>query len=203
MSFAEQTLTEFDEDVAAGSATPGGGSVAALAGATGAALGEMVCNLTIGKDEYAAVADELSAIKDELGAHRQRLYELADEDSEAFTEVMAAFKTPEEEGRAEAIEEASKLAAEVPLETAEECLAVVEKTVPIAKNGNVNSVTDAGTGALLAYAGLQAALYNVEINMDSIGDEEFVDGLEADVASLRRDAEGAIEEVKGTVESSM
>lgn len=203
MSFSEQTLSKFNENIAAGTPTPGGGSVAALAGATGAALGEMVCNLTVGKDEYAEVEDEFIEIRGSLAAHRQRLQELADEDSEAFDEVMAAFKTQEGEGREEAIEEASKLAAEVPLETAEECLAVLEKTVPIAQKGNVNSVTDAGTGALMAYAGLQSALYNVEINMDSIGDEEFVESLMTDVSELRRDSEKAIEIVKETVDSGI
>ncbi|MFB6186291.1 MAG: cyclodeaminase/cyclohydrolase family protein, partial [Halobacteriaceae archaeon] len=176
---------------------------AALSGAMGAGLGEMVCNLTIGKDEYAEVERTLSDIRTELSNHRERLLELADEDSEAFDEVMAAFKTPEDEGRAEAIEEASKLAAEVPLETATECLAVIEKSIPIAQHGNQNSITDAGTGALMAYAGLQAALYNVEINLESINDEEYVAGVREEVAELRDSSKEAVNTVTESIEESI
>lgn len=203
MTFADQTVNEFIENIASGTATPGGGSVAAIAGAAGAALEEMVCNLTVGKDDYADVADELAAIQSELTAHRTRLLELADEDSAAFDEVMAAFKTPEDEGRAEAIEEASKLATEVPLETAEECLAVVEHAVAVTEKGNVNSVTDGGVGALLANAALQSALYNVEINLGSIDDDAFVDETVSRAEEIEDAAEEAMEQVLENVDEAM
>lgn len=203
MSFADQTVNEFIENVASGAATPGGGSVAAVAGAAGAALGEMVCNNTVTKDEYADVADDLEAIGSELTTHRTRLLELADEDSAAFDEVMAAFKTPEDEGRDEAIEDASKLATEVPLETAEECLAVVEHAVEVTEKGNVNSVTDGGVGGLLAHAALQSALYNVEINLSSIDDEEFVQATMSRAEEIATAAEGAIADVVENVEAQL
>jgi formiminotetrahydrofolate cyclodeaminase len=203
MTFADQTVREFIEDVASGTATPGGGSVAAIAGAAGAALCEMVCNLTIGKDDYADVEDELSEIESELSTHRERLLELADEDSAAFDEVMAAFKTPAEEGRAEAIEEASKLATEVPLETAENCLAVVEGAVTVTEKGSESSVTDGGTAGLLAHAALQAALYNVEINLASIDDESYVEDIASRAEEIEADAAAALEQVTQNVETNL
>lgn len=202
MTFSDQTITDFIDDVAQGSATPGGGAVAALAGATGAALEEMVCNLTVDKEGYEDVAEELGDIADELTANRTRLLELADEDAAAFNEVMDAYQTPEGEGRAEAIEEASKLATEVPLETAEECLAVLQHARTVTEKGNRNAVTDGGTGALLTHAGLQAALYNVTVNLGTIEDEGFVADVGSRTAEIEAEAEAALEEVMATVEAT-
>lgn len=202
MTFSDQTITDFIDDVAQGSATPGGGAVAALAGATGAALEEMVCNLTVDKEGYEDVAEELGDIADELTANRTRLLELADEDAAAFNEVMDAYQTPEDEGRAEAIEEASKLATEVPLETAEECLAVLQHARTVTEKGNRNAVTDGGTGALLTHAGLQAALYNVTVNLGTIEDEGFVADVGSRTAEIEAEAEAALEEVMATVEAT-
>ena len=201
MSFAEQTVAEFIENVASGTATPGGGSVAAVVGAAGAGLGEMVCNLTVDKDDYADVADELAERQSELAEHRSRLLELADEDSAAFEEVMAAFKTPEDEGRAEAIEDASKLATEVPLEIAEESLAVLESAVTVTEKGNENAVTDGGVGGLLAHAALRAAVYNVEINLGSIDDDSFVDETASRVEEIEAAADEALDQVVDNVEA--
>ena len=202
MTFSDQPITDFIDDVAQGSATPGGGAVAALAGATGAALEEMVCNLTVDKEGYEDVADELGDIADELTANRTRLLELADEDAAAFNEVMDAYQTPEDEGRAEAIEEASKLAAEEPLETAEECLAILQHARTVTEKGNRNAVTDGGTGALLTHAGLQAALYNVTVNLGTIEDEEFVTDVGSRTAEIEAEAEAALDEVMATVEAT-
>lgn len=199
MTFAEQPITDFIDDVAAGNATPGGGSVAAIAGAAGAALEEMVCNLTIGREEFAEVEADLSEAHEELTAHRVRLLELADEDSAAFEAVMDAYQTPEDEGRAQAIQDASKLATEVPLETAEECLAVLERAVLITDEGNPNAVTDGGTGAHLTYAALQAALNNVAVNLGTIEDEAFVEETAARADEIEVAAETYLEEVEANV----
>ena len=181
MSFAEQTLEQFIENLASGSPTPGGGSAAAVSGAIAASLAEMVCNLTIGKDRYAAVDAEMRGVRDMLADTRAALIELADDDAEAFDEVMVAFKMPKGEKRSRAIQEASKHAAEIPLETAKHCLDVLEQAVIVARKGNQNSITDAGTAALVAHAALNAALYNVRINLGGISDEAFCSEMTARV----------------------
>ncbi|MFW5903367.1 MAG: cyclodeaminase/cyclohydrolase family protein [Halolamina sp.] len=203
MSYADMTVREFVEELSTDSATPGGGSAAAIAGAMGAALGEMVCNLTIDKEGFEDVEDEMEAARDALEGRRERLLELADEDSAAFDELMAAFRTPEDEGKAEAIEAASKTAAEVPMETAQECLGVIEESIDVAAAGNPNAVTDAGTAALLAHAALESALYNVEINLGSIDDGTFRAEMQEKTDRLVEDADDALAEVQGAVDENL
>jgi len=175
MSLAEQRLTEFMDILASGAPTPGGGSAAALGGAMGAALAEMVCNLTLGKDTYADVQEEISRVQAVCRDHRRRLVSLVDEDASAFDQVMAAFKMPKGEERSSAIQAGYRKAASVPLETARHCLGVLEQAATIARIGNRNSITDAGSAALMAHAALHAALLNVKINLSGIRDRAFVD----------------------------
>jgi formiminotetrahydrofolate cyclodeaminase len=203
MTYADRTLAEFVDAIAAGDPTPGGGSAAAVVGATGASLVEMVCNLTVGREAYADVEAELEDVRASMQETRGRLFELADEDSAAFETLMAAYRTSEAEGRAEAIQDATKHATEVPLETAEACLAVIEHAVPVARKGNENAVTDGGTGALLAHAALQAALYNVEINLGTIDDEEFVDETAARADEIEERAAEALDTVTETVDGKV
>ncbi|HDS59962.1 MAG TPA: methenyltetrahydrofolate cyclohydrolase [Thermoplasmatales archaeon] len=175
MSLAEQRLTEFMDTLASGAPTPGGGSAAALGGAMGAALAEMVCNLTLGKDAYADVQEEVSRVQAACREHRRRLISLVDEDASAFDQVMVAFKMPKGEERSSAIQVGYRKAASVPLETARHCLGVLEQAATIARIGNRNSITDAGVSALMAHAALHAALLNVKINLSGIRDRAFVE----------------------------
>lgn len=200
MTYADRSITEFVSSIADGKPTPGGGSAAAVVGATGAALVEMLCNLTIGREEFADVEDDLVEIRDDLETRRERLLELADEDSAAFEEVMAAYKSDDDD-RAEAIEAASKQATETPLETAEACLAVVEHAVFVTEVGNENAVTDGGTGALLAHAALQAALYNVAVNLGTIEDEAYVSEMRDRADEIETRAADALAAVTETVDS--
>lgn len=202
MTYAERSITDFVSSIADGQPTPGGGSAAAIVGATGAALVEMLCNLTIGREEYADVEDDLVEIREDLETRRERLFELADEDAAAFEEVMAAYKSDEDD-RAAAIESASKRATEVPLETAEACLAVVEHAVRVTEVGNENAVTDGGTGALLANAALQAALYNVAINLGTIDEEAFVSETADRADEIEARAEEALSAVTATVDAQV
>ncbi len=194
MTYADTTITDFVSRIAEGQPTPGGGSAAAIVGATGAALVEMLCNLTIGREEHADVEAGLIEIRDDLESRRERLFDLADEDASAFEDVMAAYRSDDDD-RAAKIESASKQATEVPLETAEACLAVVEHAERVTEVGNENAVTDGGTGALLANAALQAALYNVAVNLGTIDDEAFV----ADTADRAEDVEARAEEALSAV----
>lgn len=187
MSFANLSHRDFNDRLADGSPTPGGGSAAALSAAMAAAAVEMVCNLSIDKTDDEEVEANLKTARDELRYHRDVLEQLADDDSEAFQEVMSAFRLEQGPDRTEAIQSAMKHAASVPMDTATRCLAITELAVQVAGIGNPNAITDAGAGGLFAHAAMEAALFNVEINLASIEDESFVEEMSADVAD-RRDA---------------
>ncbi|WP_425449436.1 cyclodeaminase/cyclohydrolase family protein [Dethiothermospora halolimnae] len=178
------TAKEFVADVASKKPAPGGGSVAALVGSLGAALTTMVGNLTIGRKAYDKLTEEQQKQLDEnfkkVEGLVERLNELVDEDTTSFNGVMKAFKMPKEteeekKARSKAIQEATKEALEVPLDTAIQCLEVLKLQKVFALYGNQNAITDAGVGALLAYAGLEGALFNVKINLGSIKDSEYVE----------------------------
>ena len=174
----QQTVTDFLDALASNAPAPGGGSVAALSGALGAALLSMVCNLTLGKRKYAAVQDEIAALVEQTEALRHRLTGLLQADVEVYTGVSAAYKmprkTPEAKAaRSAAIQEALKAAAQVPLDVAGACVEVLDLCTQTAEQGNLNAVSDAGVAALMAEAGLRSAALNVIINVNAIKDEAF------------------------------
>jgi len=200
-------LNGFLSELASDSPTPGGGSVAALCGAIGAALNSMVANLTIGKKKYAEVED---AMKENLAATetlRLELAQMVDEDAEAFDKVMAALKMPKETDeekavRKKALQQALVDAATVPLAVMEMCLGVIKLAKPVAESGNVNAVSDAGVAALVARAGVHAAKLNVMINLGGIRAEEhapFVQKASAALDDLTAQADAACDEVMAVV----
>jgi formiminotetrahydrofolate cyclodeaminase len=152
--------------------TPGGGSAAALSGATGAALVAMVCAMP---KTRTGAAEERGRLDTALGWAREassRLRGLVDEDSEAFEAVMAAYRLPkatdeEKAERKKAIGQAMSRATQVPAQTAEACLVVMRAAVEAAENGNHNALSDARTGGAMAWAGLLGAAENVRINAGS------------------------------------
>jgi formiminotetrahydrofolate cyclodeaminase len=169
----EQTIAAFAEDLASANPSPGGGSAAAVSGVLAASLVKMVAGLTVDRKKYASVQDEMEGIAEEATSLVKLLSELADRDARAYDGVMEAYKLPKSTEeviklRHEAITEALHHAAEVPLQTARAASQVLALAVLAAEKGNANAVTDAGVGALLAYAAFQAASYNVMINIDSL-----------------------------------
>lgn len=177
-NLTSQTVAQFLDALASSAPAPGGGSVAALSGALGAALVSMVCNLTLGKTRYADVQDEIASLVSQSEALRRKLTNLLEADVEAFTGVSAAYKmprqTPEEKSaRSGAIQAALKGATHVPMQVAEACVQVLELCTPTAEKGNVNAVSDAGVAALMAEAGLRSAALNVIINLNAIQDQAF------------------------------
>ena len=164
------TIKGFLAETAGSAPVPGGGSISALNGAIATALTEMVANLTIGKKKYADVEGQMRTIATEATIIRERLIRDIDRDSEAYDRVFAAFKLPKEteEEKAERsrmIQDATKQAAMVPMEVAEEIASVMETIIYVAHKGNRNAVTD--TCVL-------GALLNVRINLTSIKDGAFV-----------------------------
>jgi formiminotetrahydrofolate cyclodeaminase len=179
MAISEQTVHALLDDLAGSSATPGGGSAAALAGAMGAALVSMVCRLTIGKRRFADAEDELRGVLDQAEGLRRQLTDLANADSRAFDQVMAAYRLPKETQQEQAFRQASiqkalHQAADVPLATATACACVVKLAHQVISKINPSAVSDAGAAVLLAEAGLQGAQLNVAINLSSIEDAHFV-----------------------------
>lgn len=173
------TIKGFLSETAGSSPVPGGGSISALNGAIAAALTEMVANLTIGKKKYADVEGQMRAIAIEAASIRERLIRDIDRDSEAYDRVFAAFKLPKETEeqiaeRKRTIQDATKEAAVVPMQVAEEIATVMETIIYVAHKGNRNAVTDACVAMMTARTCVLGALLNVRINLGSIEDEAFV-----------------------------
>ncbi len=186
---ATMSLKGFLQELGSNSPAPGGGSVAALSGSLGAALLEMVCNLTVGKKKYEGVWDEMKRTAKDVSTLRVRLLELVDEDTNAFNDVMKAFKLPKETdeekaARSKAIQSGYMKAIDTPLETANVCLKVLESAASIAEKGNKNSISDAGVGSDMAASGLEGALINIKINLGSIKDQDFVQEMKKKIIDM-------------------
>lgn len=172
---------------------PGGGSAAALAGAVGASLLLMVAGIprtkTGAPEETADLADAAARIR----PLRDSLLELVDRDSEAYAAVMAAYRLPkgsdaEKAARAKAIDSAVRAATEVPLDTMRACQQVLRGAVVVAANGSRNAASDAGVGVELLLAGLRGARMNVDINLASLQDRDYVTRIQTEAGDLERDA---------------
>lgn len=179
------------EAVAAPTATPGGGTVAALAGALSAALGQMVAGLSRKRKSQAQFVEPLSEALDRLRKIGKALAAAMDRDAESYETVLAVYKlpkgTPEEEKKREtAIQQATRHAAEVPLETAELALVVYEQLGQLEPIIAPSMLSDLRVGRLLAAAAVEAALANVEINLENLTDREIVAALREKVEAIRK-----------------
>ena len=202
MTFANQTISEFLESVASTTVTPSGGAGAAISGATGAALCEMVCIHTIGKDGYADAERELATVRDELGRDRHRLLELADEDSVAVDALQEAFQTSDREEDSQTVEKAAKSAIDVPLQIAETCLSIVEHAIVITEKGNRNAIADVGTGAFLAHAALQSSLVTVQVNRELVENVTLLAETKRRSTEIEDSVTRAFEQVKENVDDA-
>ena len=191
---ADKSVKEFLQETASDAPVPGGGSIAAMSGATAAALTAMVANLTIGKKKYAEVEEQMKAIQKRVNESRNGLIELIDKDAESFNGVMACFKMPKEteeekKSRKEAIQQATKEAERVPMNIAEIVMELMIDIETVVQKGNNNAVTDGAVAAMMARTAVLAALYNVKINLGSIKDEDFVQEMARKAANLEEQAQ--------------
>ena len=198
---AQKTITGFLDELASSSPAPGGGSVAALAGAVGAALTSMVCNLTIGKKKYAGVEADMKRMLKQSEELRARFTHLVDKDTAAFNKVMEAYSLPKDPEpqkalRDAAIGEAMKEATMVPLEVMKHCIDGLALAQEIAANGNANSVSDAGVSALMLHAACESAALNVRINLNGIANTEFVGWKSDELQSLLKTGRMLLEETQ-------
>ncbi|MEE9348847.1 MAG: glutamate formimidoyltransferase [Flavobacteriaceae bacterium] len=183
------SLTHFADETAGESMAPGGGSISAYVGALGVSLGTMVANLSAHKRGWDNRWEEFSAWAEKGQNYKNKLLALVDEDTNAFNKIIDGFRLPkssdkEKKLRATAIENATKYATEVPfmvMETAQESMEVM---LAMCKDGIVNSLSDAGVGALCARTAVYGAYFNVRINAKDIKDRKFADAILAKAKSV-------------------
>ena len=166
------------DKLASKSPEPGGGSVAALTGAMGAALVSMVSNLTLGKEKYKDVQQQIETLLKESEKLRTEMQDLIQKDTEAYGALSDVYKMTkntdtEKAARTAKMQEALKKACQVPLEIGLKSLEVAKLAERAADMGNVAAVSDAGVAVLLAQACAQSAALNVKINVNSIKDETY------------------------------
>jgi len=178
----QMTVRDFVSLLSSDAPAPGGGSVAALNGVLGAALIAMVCRLSIGRKEFDQYEDELLSVLEQAENIRSELSGLVDRDTEAFNQVMNAFKMPKTTGQEKAarnyaIQDAFRVATEVPLEVARHCCSLLELSMNLFQKSNSNTVSDLGVAAQCSYGGTIGALMNVKINIPTIKNKEYLSKL--------------------------
>ncbi|MBZ0178624.1 MAG: glutamate formimidoyltransferase [Melioribacteraceae bacterium] len=207
-ALVEMKVTDFIDEVSRESPAPGGGSIAALSGALGAALSSMVSNLTANNRGSEKVDDILNDAADKCQKILSKLRFAIDEDTNAFNAYMDARRLPnktkeEKNARFEAMQNGLKQAVMVPLETAKLSFEAIKIAQIVAKNGNPNSITDVGVGAQSAFTGVLGGIYNVLINLRDIKDESFVKEMRAACAELKEDAQSELAKVLDYVEAKL
>lgn len=199
-----QSIGQFADLVAAATPTPGGGSVAAHSGMLAAALGQMMCRLTIGKSKFAQVQEPVQDVLRQLETLRRALTKAIADDAASFDRVMAAYQQPkgtEEENqlRTQAIQEALKGAVVVPLHTAQAAFDVLQALQALVSLGNPNALTDVAVGAQLALAAIKGAYYNVVVNLHSISDEAFNNQHHSRILEIVEKAEGLAAHIESII----
>jgi glutamate formiminotransferase/formiminotetrahydrofolate cyclodeaminase len=205
---SSQPLTGFIDSVGNPDPFPGGGSVAAIAGALAAALAQMVAGLTLGRERYASVQGEMRNVADRARALAHRLISLAQQDAEAYAAVIDAQKLPKDSTggathRETALRDALLAAAHVPLEICRASEKVAQLSEVVAERGNSNAITDAGVAAALASAACTAAAYNVRINVRALRDPSSGAALAAEAIALTRSASTVADRVAKRVEAAL
>lgn len=204
----DMTCKGFAEETASESPAPGGGSISAYMGALGAALGTMVANLSSHKPGWDDRWEEFSDWAEKGQVVMQELLHLVDEDTAAFNRIMAVFAMPkstdeEKAARSAALQEATLYATEVPLRTMRASLAVFPIVRAMAAEGNPNSVSDAGVGALAARSAVYGARLNVRINAAGLKDRTKAAALVAEADAIAAEAERLEKEVIEIVEQKI
>ncbi len=189
-----ESAAPFLAALASESPAPGGGSAAALAGAMGASLVVMVCNVTVGREKFKEVDAELRGVRAEAAVLQTEMSSLVRRDARAYEGFVEAMKLPksndaEKAARKKAMGEAAIRAAEVPLETMRAALAVMKLAAVVAKKGNPNAASDGAVAALLARAALRGADMNVRINLPSVEDEALRAKMLAEAETISRETE--------------
>ena len=190
MALTKMTIQDFIEQLASAQPTPGGGSASALAGAMAAAMVEMACNLTIGREKFRDVEAELTVVLGRATELREIMQAAVDDDTEAYDQVSQAYKLAkgndaEKAERTAAIQKALQYATEVPLRVARAAHETYQLATIAIQKSNPNVASDAKVAQLLADAARDGAIANVEINLGSITDGDFVDRMRSELSAFR------------------
>jgi glutamate formiminotransferase/formiminotetrahydrofolate cyclodeaminase len=204
----DRTVSGFVDECSSESPAPGGGSVAALAGALGAGLACMVANLTVGKKGYEAVWEEMKEVAAEAQGIKDHFVSAVDRDTEAFNAVMAGFRMPkstpeQKEARDKAIADATKQATLVPFEVLRAVPRALELALIVANKGNKNSASDAGVAGASLRTAAEGAWLNVRINLAGMDDEDFKQGLLTEGREILFRAHQGADSVRQAVDESI
>ncbi len=181
----EKNIDKFLEALASSAPTPGGGGAAALCGALGIALGNMVGSLTLGKKKYADVQEDIAELNAKAEALRAGFVALVDADAEAFAPLSRAYSIPKDDpARDEIMEPALLKAAEAPLEIMRKCAEALDLISGYAAKGSALAISDAGCAAALCGAAMEAAAVNVKINTKSMKNRAVADNINAEMNEL-------------------
>lgn len=207
-ALVEMTVTDFTDEVSRESAAPGGGSIAALAGAIGASLSSMVANLTANRRGSENVDDILNEAAETCQEVKEALIAAVDADTDAFNDYMDARRLPaktdaQKADREDAMLAGLKQAVSVPMNTARQSFRAIKLAETVVKYGNPASITDVGVGAQMAYSGVLGGIYNVLINLKDISDEVYNADMRKRCAALKSEAQEALKSVLDTVESQL
>jgi formiminotetrahydrofolate cyclodeaminase len=202
------TVRSFIQKLGSGSATPGGGSAAALCGAMGAALSAMVARFTAGREQFRSAWEVMEGIKQGSDELAERFLALIQEDTDAYQEVLKALRLPkevEEEKavRQKALQKAMKKASSVPLETLRVSEMLIQMAKEAVEQGNPTTVTDAAAAVHFASAAATVAAYNVRTNLSNLKDDVFVDGCKREVEEILERIEALSAEADGYVNTQL
>jgi formiminotetrahydrofolate cyclodeaminase len=205
--FGKQLVSEFLDQLASDSPTPGGGTASAVVGAAGASLAAMVAALTLTREKFAPVHDAIRPIAQAATKARMEFLTLAREDSEAYNLVVAARKLPKDTddhkaARERALAAANRRATEVPMRTARLAARILATLPELVEKGNPNAASDAGVAALLLESAAEGALLNVGINLAGIEDAAVVAAMQKETASIQSDAQRVRDQVLAAVRKS-
>jgi formiminotetrahydrofolate cyclodeaminase len=200
--YSEMALADLVDAFSSTDPVPGGGSAAALAGTVGASLLLMVAGMPKTRSGAPEETADLAEAEARIRSLRDSLLELVDRDSEAYGQVMAAFKLPKDSDakasqRQQAIEDATRGATEVPLNTMRACQQALRGAVTVAANGNRNTASDVGVAIELLLAALRGARMNVEINLAGLRDTEYVARIRTEAGQLEDDAAADVVRARG------
>ena len=201
---SQKTLPDFVEVLASKEAVPGGGGAAALCGAIGIALGNMVGSLTVGKKKYADVENEIIELKAKSDALQKRFLELIDEDAAGFEPLSKAYGLPsvtdeEKAHKKLVLEQCSKDACKVPMEIIECCAQAIDIIAEFAAKGSALAVSDAGCGAAICKGAMFAASLNIFINTKGMEDREYAQQLNEKTLTMIHEAGNKADDIFGMV----
>ena len=202
MDMTMESCRKFVEVLASDAPAPGGGGAAALVGAIGTALGNMVGSLTVGKKKYAAVETEIIELKAKCDALQKELLDQVEADEINFVPLAKAYGIPKDDpNRAQILEEATLVACSTPMKIMELCCQAIEYIAVFAEKGSRLAVSDAGCAAVCVKAGLQAASLNVFINTKTLKNREVADEMNAKALGMLDKYCAMADEIFGTVKS--